>query len=504
MRKILSILLMLTLSLALIACNNTPSEPTVPTSPTEPTVPTEPTDPVIPTDPGKTYDIDLSTLNLGGRVVNYFTHVSSEDNPFSEGYVGTDKAAYQAFLTQLQTQYNFTLNFRSWTDYNNRITDIASHVLGGGGSAIVRSPELDFMLDLISAGYLSNITHVADALKDDYAINDWQIQAGTVQDNVFAIQNKDGVQYVELLVYNKTLLQEAGITQTPADLWIKGEWTLDKMGDYLNQLRLEFGTAPYPLAITPYHVAMYAPAANGSQFVNAQGNLSLLNTQTLDVIYRYKDWYDYGYIRPMNFNMGYILKHSIANPWANQDSVFGVAMMWQLEGFAQNVSFEFGAVPFPQSSNRTKNDYYTPLNPGDLQMVTIGSDSDEIATIMFLINEFHKGQREAELDLCLVANPGSTAIECQAITNVQKYLRLTNETDILQAQEVFSFLQGTLTYPSVRSNELAYLNGEVLYVQAVQDYFQNGGSPRNYIDAIIPQINQNIRRMLDAIAESLK
>ncbi|MDR4968422.1 MAG: hypothetical protein RG740_02255, partial [Acholeplasmataceae bacterium] len=492
MKKILFALLFLVSTVALAACNDTATDPVETPVDTPVDTPVEtPVETPVDSDPGKTYDIDIDTLDLGGKIISYYTHVSTEDNPFAEGYVGTDKEAYQTFLTNLQQTYNFTLSFKGWTDYNNRITDIASHVLGGGGSAIVRSPELEFMLDLISAGYLSNITHVANALKDEYAVNDWQVQAGTVQDNVFAIQNKDGVEYVELLVYNKTLMTAAGIEKTPTQRWIDGEWTLDTMGDYLNQLRLEYGNSPYPMAITPYHIAMYGPAANGSQFVTSEGNLNLLNTATFDVIYKYKDWYDYGYIRPMNFNMGYILKHSIANAWANQDSVFGVAMMWQLEGFAQNVSFEYGIVPFPQADGKTKDDYYTAINPGDLQMVTIGNDADEVATIMFLINEFHKERREEELQTCLTNNPEATAVECQAIENVQKYLRLSNEIDIAQAEEVFSFLQGTLEYNSIRSNDLAYLNGEILYVQAVQDYFQSGGSPRNYIDAIIPQINEN-------------
>jgi hypothetical protein len=455
--------------------------------------------------PPKEYDVDLSTLDFDGQEIIFYTHVVNEDNPFAEGYVHADGEEYREHLTNLQETYNFTLKFQSWTDYENRVNDVANHVLGSNSSAIIRAPELEFMLDLISAGYLSNFTHVADALKDEYAVNDWQIGAGTVNNNVFAIQNKDGVPYVDLMVYNLDLINEAGLDKTPSELWIEGNWTMDTMEDYLRQLRLELDTSIYPLAITPYHIGIYAPAANGTRLVSDEGDLSLLNTSILDVIYSYKNWYDYNYILPMEFSNGYILRHSVANAWQRQEAVIGKAMMWQLSGFSQSVSFEYGVVPYPQAEDATRDDYYSPLNPGDLQMVTIGSNSDEVSTILFLINEFHKDALDTGLDdYCVSIDENMDQQVCESVMNVQEYLRLSNEEEIARAEEIFTFLQGNSEENAIRANDLAYLNGEIQYVQAVQDYFRQGGSPRNYIDAIIPTVQENIRRMLEAIENSLE
>ncbi len=447
------------------------------------------------------YDVDLSSLDLEGQEINFYTHVVNEDNPFDDGYVHPDGDEYREHLTMLQDTYNFELVFRSWSDYENRVNDVANHVLGSNDSAIIRAPELDFMLDLISAGYLSNFTHVADALQDEYAVNQWQVDAGSVNDNVFAIQNKDGEVYVDLMVYNLDLLEEAGVEKTPSEMWVDGEWTTSAMESYLRTLSLELDNSIYPLAITPYHIGLYGPAANGTKFVDDEGQLQLLNIETLDVLYEYKNWYDYGYIMPLNFDND-VLRHHVADNWQRQEAVFGMAMMWQLSGYAESVSFDFGAVPFPQNDDASKEDYYSPLGSGDLQMVTIGSNADEVATILFLINEFHKDAVNSELESFCDGRDDVSLNECASIMNVQEYLRLTDDGEIERAEKIFTFLQGNSEENAIATNDLAYLNGETQYISAVQEYMQAGGSPRNYIDATIPIIQNNIDRMLEAIRSS--
>lgn len=439
----------------------------------------------------------LDNLDLKGQTITYFTHVLAEDNPFDPGYVGEYAQEYREFLTDLQAKYNFTLNFTSVGNYDERLQTISQFVSGNSGSAILRIAELDFLIELLSGRYLADFTDTANLLGSTYAIDDWQTGAGTIQGRVYGLQNKDANKYVELLVYNKALLEQAGITKTPTELWLEGEWTVDKMEEYLDQIAKSSVTAS-PFGITPHHVAMYAPAANGAKFVNADGTINLINTQTLNSISKYKQWYDRGYISKLDFSKT-ILKQDAFNPWTGGNSVFAVAMMWQLSG--ANTPFEYSIVPFPQEAGKSKTDYYTPLSSGDLLTVTVGNNSDEISSILFLINEFHKEKRAEEMATYKALHPDLDDIELLSLYNVEEYLKLSNETDIQQAQQVFAFLQGLDEFKATKINDLAYLNGETEYVNAVKNYFAQGGSPRNHIEGIIPVIQSKIQRILDVIQE---
>jgi multiple sugar transport system substrate-binding protein len=149
-----------------------------------------------------------------------------------------------------------------------------------------------------------------------------------------------------VLWYNKKVLEEAGVTEMPADLYEKGEWNWDTYQGLLDKIR---STGKYGYVLDNWWGHYYSwITSNGGQVYDESGKfVAHENPQAVEAL-------TYLYDNVKNENMtfaGTLPKGQGADAMFMSNQVgFVGAGRWYLPIFKQNKGLEFDIVPWPTNT----------------------------------------------------------------------------------------------------------------------------------------------------------
>ncbi len=155
----------------------------------------------------------------------------------------------------------------------------------------------------------------------------------------------------EGLYYNKTMIEEAGMEYTPAEMFDKGMWDYDSCYEYLKELKSKMAEDEYPIFVGPYYWALWATHANGVKIWQDNGNLGYIEEPFLEAMEFLQKLVNEGICpTPVTETGGY---DTWGYPGRTFDAGEKVAMAhraaWQVTGLVDK--FELGYVPYPWGSN---------------------------------------------------------------------------------------------------------------------------------------------------------
>ncbi len=260
------------------------------------------------------------------------------------------KAERQAHLDYIQEKYNVKLEFVKvpTDDWDNMPAEIVSAYTSGNPVA-----------DVMDAYYQQLDTYVTNDIL--YDMSDIFAQSGDFNSNSYfswcgsqwgVSQGMGG----EGLYYNKTMIEEAGMEYTPAEMFDKGMWDYDSCYEYLKELKSKMAEDEYPLFVAPYYWALWATHANGVKIWQDNGNLGYIEEPFLEAMEFLQ--------KLINEGLAAIPDSSVTesgatsyNNWGYPGSTFDAGetiaishrAAWQAAGLVDK--FELGYVPYPWGSN---------------------------------------------------------------------------------------------------------------------------------------------------------
>lgn len=260
------------------------------------------------------------------------------------------KVERQQHLDYIQDKYNVKLEFVKppTDDWDNMPAEIVSAYTSGNPVA-----------DVMDAYYQQMDTYVTNDIL--YDMSDAFKQSGAFNSNsYFSWAGKQwGVSLGmggEGLYYNKTMIEEAGMEYTPAEMFAKGMWDYDSCYEYLKELKSKMGPDEYPIFVAPYYWALWATHANGVKIWQDDGNLGYIEEPFLETMEFLQKLVNEGIAAIPDSSVsesGAISYNNWNYPGSTFDAGETVAIShraaWQAAGLVDK--FELGYVPYPWGSN---------------------------------------------------------------------------------------------------------------------------------------------------------
>lgn len=225
----------------------------------------------------------------------------------------------------------------------------------------------------------------------------------------------DGTGFFEWpLVYNVTyidLCPGAKAVGNPSTLWAEGNWTWDVMEDMLEALYVCYNDVPGPerpeFTIQPFSTDIrYAMsgflASNGEYAVRPDGTLGYDSPATIEAVDLFLDWYDKGLLNSSFWND---LSSEPGWLWDSDnfgfgESVFTTCASWLVEGEGAWMAARgerMGIVPYPIGPSATETgstQYRSPNSPNNQWGVLKGIDHDKsslaIQAALLYFEEYYK------------------------------------------------------------------------------------------------------------------
>ncbi len=283
--------------------------------------------------------------DLGGVTITLLDNSDiSNKNPENteEEY---QKEERQAHLDYIQDKYNVKLEFvKPPTDnWEELPAELVSAYTSGHPIADVMDAYYQHVDTLITNDIVYDMSD-AFAKSGDFNSNSYFSWIG----KTWGVSSPMGG---EGLYYNKTMIEEAGMEYTPAEMFNRGMWDYDSCYEYLKELKSKMGEDEYPIFVAPYYWALWATHANGVKIWQDNGNLGYIEEPFLEAMEFLQKLINEGIAAvPVTETGGY---DNWNYPGRTFDAGEVVAMShraaWQAAGLVDK--FELGYVPYPWGSN---------------------------------------------------------------------------------------------------------------------------------------------------------
>ena len=173
-----------------------------------------------------------------------------------------------------------------------------------------------------------------------------------------------GYQGTEGLVYNRDMIDEAGMEYTPTEMFMQAKWSYDDFYDYMVELQSKLPEGTYAFFIDPNYWNIFASAANGTAAVSNDLELTMTSEAYIETMEFLQKLWQAGVCRMPN-----VTESGSYDNWGTPAATFDkgveVAMThragWQYGGLNSN-GINWGFVPYPWGSNVTlgvEGDYTT-------------------------------------------------------------------------------------------------------------------------------------------------
>lgn len=299
----------------------------------------------------KKYDLQGMTV----KVRNW-----DSPNPYSEDCSEVDKEKWLPIYEAAKAKYNCNFAFYEPTvEYDDFTTEWLQSIASGSPAwHITNNFSAMWLLTMVGNGGLEDITAALDTLN----IPETFKKAVTAGDKAYGFVTD--YQGTEGLVYNRQMIEDAGMEYTPTEMFMNGKWSYNDFYDYMVELQSKLPEGTYAFFIDPNYWNIFASAANGTQHVDNALNITMTDDAYIETMEFLQKLWNAGVCRMPN-----VTESGSYDNWGTPSATFDqgveVAMthraMWQVGGLNNN-GVDWGFVPYPWGSNVTCDGDYTTLS----------------------------------------------------------------------------------------------------------------------------------------------
>lgn len=309
-------------------------------------------------------NLDYNTVDFNGLGMTYEIAVFSliDNDPFNDDYIGPNKSLKQEHQTEIEDAYNIVIKYiekEYWYPLNEMIVDYRNNQLGNIYASLVSSSQLEGLVD-------NNVIIPLERLVDKtglfYELNNYvdkDVFVGYVQDRVISDlalikgqvygYNPEKPRPDYFMYYNADKVRELNI-EDPAELWMKGEWTISKFDSWVKDAQKLLSEGEYVLDMRFAESIIGMTSAMGFQMTKLYPPLIYIASDcVINVVNRLRNYDQDGYygsqysqdVSP-NFSLGRTLLHHGSIMFMKNVQLFN----------PQNMTFTIGVVPYPCDDNQ--------------------------------------------------------------------------------------------------------------------------------------------------------
>ncbi len=426
-------------------------------------------------------------------------------NPYSEETSEVDKDKWLPIYEAAKAKYNCEFEFYTPTvEYDEFTTEWLQSVAAGQPCwHITNNFSAMWLLTMVGNNGLEDITKALETIEMPEAFKKTVAAGDGVYGFVTSYQGTEG------LVYNRDMIDEAGMEYTPTEMFMQAKWSYNDFYDYMVELQSKLPEGDYAFFIDPNYWNIFASAANGTAAVSNDLEVTMTSDAYVETMEFLQKLWNAGVCRMPNATEsgGY---DNWGTPAATFDKGVEVAMThragWQYGGLNNNgINWRF--VPYPwghQVTLGTEGDYTTLsenyraafYDYGCMGNILSGVENDfpgieKDYLIEALVNLSYdlwvSAERQAELAAMVNEEAGETAIDMGSYNTIEdatlynflKTRTIYNNSSTLGNADLLN-----CTYNG--DERIEWFGGAIRY--AVYDNL----SMRAVLEAVAPQVEANL------------
>ena len=313
----------------------------------------------------------------------------TEYDPFDPGYTGSQKDIKQQQQTKVQAAYDIIVKYTAWEDSApwgpERVKHINKKYMEGYGDVYVVTIASQWIPTLVKGGSIAELYNMTtetgiftelsydekEQTEEGYIQNNTINQATSVKGRVYGY-SLGNARPDYFMYYNVDKVKNLNL-EDPAELWMKGEWTMSKFSNWVKDAQTKLSKGEYVLDMGFAESIIGLTASTGNQMSNVQPpRIFLTNNQVTDRISFLQEAYASGlyYGRGVQdvspgFQAGSTILHH-GDLWFLKESTrFNPLVM----------TFKIGVVPYPTADGQGG----TPITTKDVSKA-IKLDGDKYLT----------------------------------------------------------------------------------------------------------------------------
>lgn len=300
---------------------------------------------------------DAQTYDFGGAVVRVSGGIWGDLNPDNEG--NPNYLEKMDLLTKLEAKYNIDVEYvkLEGDDGRNTADLILAAFTSGESYADLFCPSDDVTVKV--RDYLVDIS----SFKDELQMGSIYLEPCTWFGKTYGF-TYDNMGSVYVMCYSRDYLKNIGMTETPTEKFLKGEWSYEDCKAYFTELEAKLPDGTYPIAVHSNHWVSMAPAANGTLSVDSNGGIHLADDAYVEALGFYQDLMNSGLAAPMievirNEDGTF---EDVTEPYGMDNMstategrgyVLTMVEAWQMSYLESTLAGEWGIVPWPWGSQVT-------------------------------------------------------------------------------------------------------------------------------------------------------
>lgn len=327
--------------------------------------------------------------DLSGKTITIATSSINEDDPTSDEAIADANTAREkkaTMLDEFQKETGVALEFVELPQ-EEQLETITQSVVAGDPVADVVRVSGDTYQQLVASDTLSDISEFSkEEMKNGDLPTTWSFDAGQVFDKYYGV-SRDLAPNPEMLVYDKSLLTQAGVEKTPLQMYTDGEWNWENARQYFLDIQTAIGDDYTVWSAEPYFVAKYGIASNGVVPITPDGQVNLTDDKVYEALDFYKGLYDDGIMKFYLDEEGAPIWAEAEADWEGGKSVFTTLEGWRSDVAIRNTDKEYGFVPYPTNDGVDEAAMQVPAGTGDMYIVPKGvEDVGAAAQVAFYLN----------------------------------------------------------------------------------------------------------------------
>lgn len=311
----------------------------------------------------------------------------------------------------------------------------------------------------------------------------------------------------EGLVFNRAMIEEAGMEYDPGEMFAMGKWSYDDFFDYMSELQSKLPEGTYSFFIDPNYWQIFAMPANGTMTINNDYEVEITSDAFIESVEFLQKLVNAGLCRPAN-----VTDEGTADYWGTPSATFDqgteVAMthraVWQMGGLNDN-GLDWGFVPYPWGSNvtlGTEGDYTSLSDNYRAAYYDIGVAGVQLAGAE---NDFPGIDRDVLTDT-LTALSFDLFADPDRQEWMQGEVDGTNETELQVhsfgdelSVELYNWLITRTIYNPIASlynssiGQITYDGEQRSLSNVVRIVIDNNLSPRSTMEAFAPEIEAGLK-----------
>ena len=426
------------------------------------------------------------------KSITFGTHAISEDNPDSDE-VSPDPAksvAQKQMLDKYVTDTGIKIDYLE-VPTEDRVEAITQSVLAGDPIAdVLRVSSTEYM-DLLAAGMLTDISKETK----DYWTNGELVAPEATLGSAEALGGQYGVStslqmWFEYMVFDVNLIEQAGLEETPFEMWKDGRWTWTNARDYMLKLKSSLGEDYTIWAAEPHFVLNNGLGSGGNLLVDADGKNNMTSDSTYASLEYYKSLYDDGIMKFYLDEEGNPVWADSQTAWEKDGNVvFTTLEAWRSDCCIRNTEKEYGFVPYPISDDIKPEEFIVPATGGDIYVIPKGVKNVETAVQAAMLQ--HKMSNPEYYGFIPEGRPEGN------IENPDLYGQwMTNNSFDPENKLVGEYMdkQSQINMYPLFSSGLDFNATE-----AFTEYLVNGTSMVSALESAVDLVNENIKKLESTI-----